>query len=160
MLPAHAPLDGDTIFAASTGLRPLREPVQELTELGHAATLVMARAIARGRGPGCRSPGCLERSRPGATVSLVGMSDNSTGAAAGACADPRARHRRHAFAPAVTAAAAVLLAGCLDGFGYRHLYYPLLQFWGAPPFRVPFSRHACVTSAIECHRLGFEDHAG
>jgi L-aminopeptidase/D-esterase-like protein len=48
VLPAHAPLDGDTIFAASTGLRPLREPVQELTELGHAATLVMARAIARG----------------------------------------------------------------------------------------------------------------
>jgi L-aminopeptidase/D-esterase-like protein len=48
VLPAHAPLDGDTIFAASTGLRPLNEPVRELTELGHAATLVMARAIARG----------------------------------------------------------------------------------------------------------------
>jgi L-aminopeptidase/D-esterase-like protein len=48
VLPAHAPLDGDTIFAAATGARALREPFRELTELGHAATLVMARAIARG----------------------------------------------------------------------------------------------------------------
>jgi L-aminopeptidase/D-esterase-like protein len=48
VLPAHAPMDGDTIFAASTGLRPMGEPVPELTELGHAATLAMARAIARG----------------------------------------------------------------------------------------------------------------
>ena len=48
LLPAHAPLDGDTIFAAATCQRPLADPVRELTELGHAATLVMARAIARG----------------------------------------------------------------------------------------------------------------
>jgi len=48
VLPAHAPLDGDTVFAAATGARPLADPVRELTELGHAATLVMARAIARG----------------------------------------------------------------------------------------------------------------
>jgi L-aminopeptidase/D-esterase-like protein len=48
VLPAHAPLDGDTIFAAATGVRPLADPMRELTELGHAATLVMARAIARG----------------------------------------------------------------------------------------------------------------
>jgi L-aminopeptidase/D-esterase-like protein len=48
VLPAHAPLDGDTMFAAATGIRPLRDPVNELTELGYAATLVMARAIARG----------------------------------------------------------------------------------------------------------------
>ncbi len=48
VLPAHAPMDGDTIFGAATGLRPLNEPIVELTELGHAATLVMARAIARG----------------------------------------------------------------------------------------------------------------
>jgi L-aminopeptidase/D-esterase-like protein len=48
ILPAHAPSDGDTIFAAATGLRPLGDPVRELTSLGHAATLVMARAIARG----------------------------------------------------------------------------------------------------------------
>ena len=48
VLPAHAPLDGDTIFAAATCRRPLADPVRELTELGHAATLTMARAIARG----------------------------------------------------------------------------------------------------------------
>lgn len=48
VLPAHAPLDGDTIFGASTCRRPLRVPVLELTELGHFATLTMARAIARG----------------------------------------------------------------------------------------------------------------
>jgi L-aminopeptidase/D-esterase-like protein len=48
VLPAHAPLDGDTMFAAATGVRPMHDQVKELTELGHLATLVMARAIARG----------------------------------------------------------------------------------------------------------------
>jgi L-aminopeptidase/D-esterase-like protein len=48
VLPAHAPMDGDTIFAAATGYRPLGEAIPELTALGFAATLVMARAIARG----------------------------------------------------------------------------------------------------------------
>ena len=41
-------LDGDTIFAAATGVRQMRDPLIELTELGHVATQVMARAIARG----------------------------------------------------------------------------------------------------------------
>jgi len=48
VLPAHAPMDGDTMFAAATGARPLTDGARELTEIGHAATLVMARAIARG----------------------------------------------------------------------------------------------------------------
>jgi L-aminopeptidase/D-esterase-like protein len=48
VLPSHAPLDGDTMYGAATGLRPLADPIRELTEIGHAATLVMARAIARG----------------------------------------------------------------------------------------------------------------
>ncbi len=48
VLPAHAPMDGDTMFAAATGVRPLTDSLRELTELGHAATQVMARAIARG----------------------------------------------------------------------------------------------------------------
>jgi L-aminopeptidase/D-esterase-like protein len=48
VLPAHAPNDGDTVFAASTGLRPMHHPMIELTELGHVAAQVMARAIARG----------------------------------------------------------------------------------------------------------------
>jgi len=48
VLPTHAPMDGDTIFAAATGRRPLGDPIRELTELGHAATQVFARAVARG----------------------------------------------------------------------------------------------------------------
>src|SRR6185312_8210084 len=48
VLPAHAPSDGDTIFAAATGTRFLADPMRDLAELGHVATLVMARAIARG----------------------------------------------------------------------------------------------------------------
>lgn len=48
IVPAHAPMDGDTIFAAATGARPLREPMAEVTELGHAAAVTMSRAIARG----------------------------------------------------------------------------------------------------------------
>lgn len=47
ILPAHAPMDGDTVFAASTARRPLADPVRDLTELGHVAGIVMARAIAR-----------------------------------------------------------------------------------------------------------------
>ncbi len=47
VLPAHLPSDGDTIFAAATGLQPAPEG-NDLTELLYLATLVMARAIARG----------------------------------------------------------------------------------------------------------------
>lgn len=44
----HAPFDGDTIFAAATGARPLGDPVAGITELGAMAGNVLARAIARG----------------------------------------------------------------------------------------------------------------
>ena len=47
VLPAHLPYDGDTIFSAATGERPLGGS-EEFMELCHLATLVMARAIARG----------------------------------------------------------------------------------------------------------------
>jgi L-aminopeptidase/D-esterase-like protein len=47
ILPAHAPGDGDTVFAAATGTMPMADPM-DLTLIGHAATLVFARAIARG----------------------------------------------------------------------------------------------------------------
>ncbi|NKF33521.1 peptidase T4, partial [Pseudomonas sp. BGM005] len=47
LLPAHLPLDGDTVFAASTG-RHRRDDMASLMELCHLATIVMARAIARG----------------------------------------------------------------------------------------------------------------
>ena len=45
--PAHAPLDGDVVFAAATGEKPI-DPLAGLTELGMVAANVMARAIARG----------------------------------------------------------------------------------------------------------------
>lgn len=48
VLPAHAPMDGDTIFAAATGTKPLARGVADLTEIGHAATACFARAVARG----------------------------------------------------------------------------------------------------------------
>jgi D-aminopeptidase len=46
--PVHTPLDGDTVFAAATGARPLSDPVLGLAELGALAANVVARAIARG----------------------------------------------------------------------------------------------------------------
>lgn len=48
ILPAHAPLDGDLVFAASTGRVPLANPILDLTRLGHVAAMVVARAIATG----------------------------------------------------------------------------------------------------------------
>lgn len=47
ILPAHLPADGDTIFSAATGEKPLTSP-GDYMELCHLATLVMARAVARG----------------------------------------------------------------------------------------------------------------
>jgi L-aminopeptidase/D-esterase-like protein len=46
--PVHTPLDGDTVFAASTGRRPLADPIYEFAELGTLAANVLARAVARG----------------------------------------------------------------------------------------------------------------
>ncbi len=45
--PAHAAMDGDTIFAAATGKVPLQDPLRDLTELGMLAGDCVARAIAR-----------------------------------------------------------------------------------------------------------------
>ena len=46
--PVHTPLDGDVLFAASTGRRPLPHMPHELADLGALAANVVARAIARG----------------------------------------------------------------------------------------------------------------
>ena len=46
--PSHTTLDGDTVFAAATGRRPLADAVNELTELGTVAANTLARAVARG----------------------------------------------------------------------------------------------------------------
>jgi D-aminopeptidase len=45
--PVHAPLDGDVVFAAATGAKPI-DPLFGLTELGMIAANTVARAIARG----------------------------------------------------------------------------------------------------------------
>ncbi len=46
ILPSHTPGDGDLVFAASTGARPITTE-SELGVIGHAASLCLARAIAR-----------------------------------------------------------------------------------------------------------------
>lgn len=48
IVPSHTPYDGDLVFAASTGARPLPDPALTPFQLGHAAACVLARAIARG----------------------------------------------------------------------------------------------------------------
>jgi len=45
--PSHTPMDGDTIFALSTGDKPCEGPVK-LAEIGAAAARCVARALARG----------------------------------------------------------------------------------------------------------------
>ncbi|MBA2398816.1 MAG: P1 family peptidase, partial [Bradyrhizobium sp.] len=45
--PVHAPTDGDVVFAAATGKKPV-DPLIGVTELGMVAANVVARAIARG----------------------------------------------------------------------------------------------------------------
>jgi len=47
LFPAHTPMDGDLIFAATTGAKPLGFAPADTLYLGHAAATVMARAIAR-----------------------------------------------------------------------------------------------------------------
>jgi len=48
LFPVHTPLDGDTVFAAATGARPLDRPAAALTAIGSTAAQAVARAIARG----------------------------------------------------------------------------------------------------------------
>lgn len=44
----HAPMDGDTVFAAATGAKALGDATNELTMICAAAADVLARAVARG----------------------------------------------------------------------------------------------------------------
>ncbi len=48
IVPSHTLLDGDLVFAAATGLRPMDDPIRDLFQIGHAAACCLARAIARG----------------------------------------------------------------------------------------------------------------
>ncbi|MDU8929310.1 P1 family peptidase [Alisedimentitalea sp. MJ-SS2] len=47
LFPSHTPMDGDLIFAAATGAKPMENPIADTFYLGHAAATAMARAIAR-----------------------------------------------------------------------------------------------------------------
>lgn len=47
ILPSHTPFDGDLVFSLSTGEKPLSESVTTTMQLGHAASICLARAIAR-----------------------------------------------------------------------------------------------------------------
>jgi D-aminopeptidase len=46
--PCHTPLDGDIVFALSTGVRPLADPLRDIVRISHAAAACLARAVARG----------------------------------------------------------------------------------------------------------------
>ena len=48
VVPVHTPLDGDVVFAAATGAKPLPDPPFGLMRLGAVAAHCVARAIARG----------------------------------------------------------------------------------------------------------------
>ena len=60
IVPAHTPLDGDLIFAAATGARPLDDPLTDTFALGHAAAVCLARAVARGVHAATPAPGDLQ----------------------------------------------------------------------------------------------------
>jgi len=55
--PSHTPMDGDLVFAATTGARPLDDPVWGTLQIGHAAALCLTRAIARGVWNATPAPG-------------------------------------------------------------------------------------------------------
>lgn len=46
-VPSHTPVDGDLVFAVSTGDKPMVDPMLEQIFLGHAAATCLARAMAR-----------------------------------------------------------------------------------------------------------------
>lgn len=62
LVPSHTPLDGDLVFAVSTGARPLADPVGDAFVLGHAAACVLARAVAHGVHSAAAGPGDLQPS--------------------------------------------------------------------------------------------------
>lgn len=72
IVPSHTPMDGDLIFAAATGEKPLADPVRDPFQLDHAASCVLARAIARAIYEAKEHPGDLQpcwRSRYGTSKS-------------------------------------------------------------------------------------------
>ncbi|MDP2738970.1 MAG: P1 family peptidase [Pseudorhodobacter sp.] len=60
IVPSHTPFDGDLVFAAATGARPLSDPMTDPFVLGHAAATCLARAIARAIYAARPAPGDLQ----------------------------------------------------------------------------------------------------
>ena len=59
LVPSHTPMDGDLVFAVSTGARPEPDPAGSFL-LGHAAACVLARATARAVHAARPAPGDLQ----------------------------------------------------------------------------------------------------
>lgn len=62
LVPSHTPFDGDLVFAAATGAKPLPDPLADPFKLGHAASACLARAIARAVFAATPQPGDLQPS--------------------------------------------------------------------------------------------------
>lgn len=60
IVPSHTPFDGDLVFGVATGERELAMPEIDTYQLGHAASVVLARAIARGVHAAQEFPGDLQ----------------------------------------------------------------------------------------------------
>ena len=56
LVPSHTPMDGDLVFATSTGTKAMTDPSETLL-IGHAAALCLSRAIARGVYAATPAPG-------------------------------------------------------------------------------------------------------
>ncbi|ETA51839.1 P1 family peptidase [Ponticoccus alexandrii] len=57
IVPSHTPMDGDLVFALGTGSRTLENPAVQLAQAGHAASLCLARAVARAVWEATPAPG-------------------------------------------------------------------------------------------------------
>ena len=60
IVPSHTLLDGDLVFAAATGAKPLNDPIIDSFQIGHAAAICLARAIARAVYAATPVPGDLQ----------------------------------------------------------------------------------------------------
>ena len=72
IVPSHTLLDGDLVFAAATGARPLADPLTDSFQLGHAAASCLARAIARAIYHASAQPGDLQPTWQGSATRRAG----------------------------------------------------------------------------------------
>ena len=128
--PVHAPLDGDVVFAAATGDKPV-DPLVGLTELGMVAANVVARAIARGvytrdrpalcrRAAGVEGPVRLGARRAQALIACDDDADAADDPATGAGSSARSDCRTNvAAADAVAERRDVIVTFEAIGIGQR-----------------------------------------